>query len=226
MKLKTKILLTILPTFLYLGIPKNYSSAINPTGPETETHLLIDKFNEENKKKNLEKIINLKEAEKVKEFNERVYEPIYLTKKEINKYIDSIYNLGVAPKEISKEIFKKIIYTESGYNINAFNKKTGARGLGQLLEIAWDETGEDSISYQNYVYNPQKNLTISLKYLKSIKNSLKSINPDFNNLDKKERLQQIIAAYNWGIGSLEKVNFDLNKIPKETKDYFKKLGLN
>jgi membrane-bound lytic murein transglycosylase MltF len=94
-----------------------------------------------------------------------------------------------------------------------------------LLEPAWKEVNK-TLSYRENVYNPEKNLETSLRYLKSLKIALKSINPEFEKLSKQEKLKHIITAYNWGIGKFQEANFNLNKVPAETKNFFKKLGLN
>ena len=57
MTLKTKIILTIIPTFLYLAVPKNYSSSINSEKEGTKLHYIIDSLNAENQRKNLERTI-------------------------------------------------------------------------------------------------------------------------------------------------------------------------
>ena len=225
MTLKTKIILTIIPTFLYLAVTKNYSSSINSEKEGTKLHYIIDSLNAENQRKNLERTIKLEEAKKEAEFDTTIYQPEYINKKILNSYIDTLYSRGIAPKEISKDLFKKIISIESSYNVNAFEKSTGARGLGQLLEPAWKEVNK-TLSYRENVYNPEKNLETSLRYLKSLKIALKSINPEFEKLSKQEKLKHIITAYNWGIGKFQEANFNLNKVPAETKNFFKKLGLN
>ena len=229
MKNIIKYLLPVMSLLSYLAIPNNSSSnnSLFSKNNSYQTNQIIDSLNQANKQNQLEKIAKFEEArenaEKITKFNSKK-EPLYLTNQELNQYIDKLYAKGIAPKEISKELFKKIIRAESGKNIYAYHPKSKARGLGQLLEIAWNDV--DTITpYTDGVYDPEKNLEVSLKYLRKIKNSLKKINPNFNSLSEEEKAQQIASSYNWGIGSFKGVDFDINRLPKETRSYLKKLEL-
>ena len=142
---------------------------------------------------------------------------IYLSNKDLNHYVDSLYKEIWVPKEVSKNIFKKIIKAESAYNIYALSNKD-ARGLGQIKEITWNSL-EKEIPYEPGVYNPTKNLEVSLKLLKWTYNHNKAKNPHWNELDLNEKRAYMLATYNWGSGKLRDNNWDLEKAPKETKNY-------
>ena len=225
MKKLIKYLLPVMPILSYLAIPNNSSSnnSLLSKANDYQTNYIIDSLNQANKQNQLEKIANFEETRKITEFNKEKH-PLQITNNELNQYINELYSKGIAPKEISKDLFKKIIRTESGYNIHAFHPKSKARGLGQLLEIAWSDI-ETNTSYLDGVYDPKKNLEVSLKYLKRLKNILKTKNPNFENLSEKEKAQQIASSYNWGIGNFKEVGFNIERLPKETRNYLKKLKL-
>jgi soluble lytic murein transglycosylase-like protein len=144
---------------------------------------------------------------------------VYFSKRDLNHNVDSLYKEMWIPKEIPKNLFKKMIRKESSYNIYAHHPSSNARGLGQILEETWEGI-EKEIPYEPGVYNPTKNLEVSLKVLKRIYNTNKKLNPHWKNLDLNEKRAYMLASYNWGIGNLEnKANWDLNKTPEETKDY-------
>ena len=142
----------------------------------------------------------------------------YLEKREADNYINLVYQNIRPPKEISKELFLKLIQKESSFNIYAHHKKSNARGLTQIREETW-KTLEKKVSYKKGVYNPEKNLEVSLKFMKWLKNYNKKFNPKWDSLDLKEKQSYILASYNWGPGNLKKASWNLNKIPSETKDY-------
>lgn len=99
----------------------------------------------------------------LKELDKR--KPLFISKKQLASYVDSLYSEIKMPEEIPKDIFKRIIRIESGRNIYARKIKTNARGLGQLRKIAWDEL-EKEIPYEDGVYDPEINLKVSLKHLR------------------------------------------------------------
>ncbi len=143
---------------------------------------------------------------------------VYLSEKEIENHINSLYSRISIPEEISKDIFKKIIKKESAYNIYALSAKN-ARGLGQILEETWN-TLEKEIPYEQGVYNPSKNLEISVKFLKWAHEYNKKYNPNWQNANLKEKQAYLLSTYNWGPGNLKNNgNWNLNKIPKETENY-------
>jgi hypothetical protein len=150
-------------------------------------------------------------------------EPKYISEQRLDFIIDSLFNREISPL-ITKDFFKVVIKKEShdgrGYDINAYNKYSGARGLGQIMPETWKDLNSLSNFYLEAT-NPEENLKNSLKYLEWIPLALKKMNPGWRSLSKEEKLEQIIASYNWGIGKLESHNWNFSKAPRETQDYKK-----
>ena len=127
MKKIFKYLMPAIPIFSYLLIPSN-SSISNSFFPsyskDPQTQHIIDSLNSANRQSQLERIAQFEEqkklVEKIKKFNAEK-DPIYLTEKELDTYINKLYKKGIAPKEISKQLFKEIIKKESVGNIHAFS---------------------------------------------------------------------------------------------------------
>ena len=123
-------------------------------------------------------------------------------------------------------IIGKIIQVESSGNPDAINKKTGAKGLMQIMKnTAEKETGYGvnyNLSY-NELSDPVKNVKYGADYFKGLK---KSFGSD----------RDALIAYNWGPGNYR--NFLKNgywterkngktikhtKLPPETRNYIKKI---
>lgn len=104
---------------------------------------------------------------------------------------------------IPENMLFRLIKTESNFNPNAYNTSSGATGLAQLV-LKWHPSvtkaqaldGEFAIDYAG-------------KYLSSLAKQLKG--------DWK----QAVAAYNWGIGNLQRQG--IAAAPRETVDYIKKV---
>lgn len=108
----------------------------------------------------------------------------------------------------------KVITIESNWNANAYNKKSGAIGLGQITPIALQDYNNlnpnDTYTYKDLL-DPQINQKVSYWTLtdripKMLAHYKIPITTD-----------NILWAYNAGIGRV--VN---GEMPQETKDYIKK----
>ena len=141
----------------------------------------------------------------------------YISEKEFNQLTDKIYKKIKTDPTITKDFYRAVIQKESSLNKNAYNESSGARGLGQLLKDAWEDV--DTTDFHENAFDTEKNLEVSLKYLNWIPKSLKKLNPNWNSLSQEEKLEQIIASYNWGIGKMKDNDWDFSKAPKETKNY-------
>ena len=114
--------------------------------------------------------------------------------------------LGIDPK-----LALRMFTQESKGDKSAISPK-GAAGLGQLMKSAAKDMG---ISEEDR-FDPSKNITASLGYLKKQLNQFKDP-------------VKAVAAYNWGPGNLKKHlaknNGEINPVglPKETADYINKL---
>lgn len=102
---------------------------------------------------------------------------------------------------IPKDLLSKLIYIESEFDINAKSKK-GAQGLGQFMPNTAKE-------YEVDVKDPKSSIYGAAKYLNTLN---KQVNGDWN---------KTLAAYNWGIGNLQKKGIE--NAPKETRKYITKI---
>lgn len=98
----------------------------------------------------------------------------------------SIINTSARKNNLSPELVKAIIYTESNFNTNAFSPK-GAVGLMQVLPSTANMYG----SYN--LYDPNDNITVGTKHLAYL-------------IKKYKYLPHALAAYNAGEGNVDKYN--------------------
>lgn len=102
---------------------------------------------------------------------------------------------------VGKELIRSVIKAESNFNPKA-ESRSGAIGLMQLLPATGRELGVTDL------YNPRDNILGGTRYLAML-------------LDRYEgNLQSALAAYNWGLGNLEK---SPTRLPKETEQYIQRI---
>jgi soluble lytic murein transglycosylase-like protein len=94
-----------------------------------------------------------------------------------------------------------VIQAESSFNHQAVSP-AGAQGLMQLMPATAKELGVDN------PFDPEQNVMGGTRYLKSL-------------LDRYEGdLDKALAAYNWGMGNLER---NPDALPAETRNYQSKV---
>lgn len=117
----------------------------------------------------------------------------------------------------------RIIQIESSGNPKAVNRKTGARGLCQLMEPTWNEMIKRmKVGWEwDEAFDAEKNLAVGTYYMNTeIPRLLKHFGiPD--------TVETRLAAYNWGVGNLYKLRTKygdewLPGLPRETLDFMKK----
>ena len=149
------------------------------------------------------------------------------------------------------DIVPFVIQVESGGNPNAVSGK-GAVGLMQITSIVIAEFKEQCFTYgvervtfggDFYIergavnpFNPKVNKIIGEWYLRRLRdlylnNEVADEECNLLHIPKGTPLTDIddiclpfiLAAYNGGITKLRKVNYDINKMPRETREYVKKV---
>lgn len=113
------------------------------------------------------------------------------------------------------DLLDAVIQIESNWNAKAENKKSGARGLGQITKIAlkdYNNLNKEKYTFDD-MYNPQKNIRVTDWYLNErIPKMLKAYKIPAT-------LENTLASYNFGIGNLKTGK----NLPPETVDYINKI---
>jgi len=136
--------------------------------------------------------------------------------------IDNSWRSNTEIQKIIKEdpIIEKIIMTESSGDPNALNKRTGAKGLMQIMKNTAEKDAGFGVNYNldyEELSDPVKNVKYGAAYFKGLKKYFG------NNRDA-------LIAYNWGAGNTKKwlkKGGNFKELPKETRNYVEKiLGVN
>ena len=110
------------------------------------------------------------------------------------------------------EINPKIIaLIESSNNPKAFNARSGARGLMQVTKPVLDDYNRihNSKVTLEQLFDGKTNLVIGSWYLSWLSSKLSSD-------------EEVLIAYNWGIGNLRKYQAGKKTLPTETINYLRK----
>jgi hypothetical protein len=134
-----------------------------------------------------------------------------------------IKNGGGLPGKVDIAFVYSLIEKESEWNPHA-KSSVGARGLGQIMKRTWADYNP-KILYKK-AYDPEKNLETVIKVINGHEEYFLRYHPNWNKLEKKEKLKIHAAAYNWGQRRIKDINFNLKnekKIPLQTRNHVKKV---
>ena len=116
--------------------------------------------------------------------------------------LNQIIDQAAQKHKVDANLIRSVIKAESNFNPSATSPK-GAMGLMQLMPETAKELGV------NNAYDPQENVMGGARYLKML----------LNRYDGQVDLA--LAAYNWGIGNLEKKS---DRLPAETISYIERVN--
>jgi len=143
--------------------------------------------------------------------------------KKIMKYIDQIHieiqKEEDIPEYISPRYISIVAKKESSYNPRA-QSPVGAKGLMQIMGQTWKEMGGKSGQY----FNPKENLRVGTKYFNQIASFCEKNHPTWEELSSTEKIEIISAAYNVGQTYLMKKNWNIERMPKETKNFVRDIS--
>lgn len=139
-----------------------------------------------------------------------------------DNFVDTRCLMNYKTELINDKLVNAIIEVESNGNPYAVSKK-GAKGLMQLTYEAWKQI-ELKLSYSKNVFNPKINKEVGTRYLEWIENFCEDNHPTWNILPLNQKRNIIAAAYNGGPAKLKKNNWDIKKMPCETKNYVGKIS--
>jgi len=135
----------------------------------------------------------------------RPNEPVQIALPEIKEKADTpfaeIIQKAARTYGLDTGLIRAVIQTESNFDPKAVSH-AGAQGLMQLMpETAKDLSVDDA-------FNPEQNIMAGSRYLKQL----------LQRYDNK--LEPALAAYNWGMGNLER---HPDRLPQETRSYITKI---
>ena len=111
--------------------------------------------------------------------------------------IDRLVDKAARRFQVAPALVKAVIKAESSFDPQA-TSPAGAQGLMQLMPATARELGVDDS------YDPEQNIMGGTRYLRQL-------------LDRYQGdVDQALAAYNWGMGNLERSD---GSLPRETRNY-------
>jgi len=146
---------------------------------------------------------------------------LLLSKGVSRQIVDTAIAEGIRQK-VDPMIVLSVINQESNFKKNAYNRGSGCIGLMQL-----DPATAADMGVRGNLYDPNANIKAGTKYLNWIANSFFKMGQDLSDMSKvpAEKLEIILASYNWGIGNVQKAMRKhgaaaLDRVaPKETRNY-------
>ena len=115
--------------------------------------------------------------------------------------MDAIIDKASATYGVDRDLIVSVIRAESDFDVNATSSK-GAMGLMQLMPDTARGLGVTD------AYDPEQNVMAGTRFLKSL---LNRYNGD---------VRLALAAYNWGMGNLER---STGSLPEETRNYIARI---
>lgn len=120
---------------------------------------------------------------------------------------------------ITPDVVAAVIRAESSGRSEAVGAG-GERGLMQLHQPAWEDVRAAVPSlagydYDQYAFDKDVNRQFGTAYLNLTRARLPAA--------YQESLPHVLAGYNFGIGNLAKVDYDLARVPKITQDYIARI---
>lgn len=125
--------------------------------------------------------------------------------------------LRVVMADINKELINAVIQAESAWRPEAVSPKSAA-GLMQLREIAWRDVQQNYPELKQYEYSKWK-----FKPIMNKKFGTAYLNLLNKRLGDKATLENLLGAYNYGMGNMKKINYEYDRLPAETKNYITKI---
>jgi len=122
--------------------------------------------------------------------------------------------------DIDAGLLNALIQVESSGNPRAFNPNSQARGLTQITPVAWEDLTMHhpdvygNLNYEQDIFKPEVAKRAGTDYLNVLQKYLRAYKIPVT-------MENILAAYNWGVGNLKKQGME--KAPKETRDYIQKI---
>jgi soluble lytic murein transglycosylase-like protein len=140
-----------------------------------------------------------------------------ISKSEVDKLIKEKHR-KVRPKYTDVELIKAIIKQESGYNQFATSHR-GAKGLMQIMNDNYIKPTGKELSDTIELYLPEINIETGINTVKKIERFCETQNPYWNELEENEKQRLILASYNGGIGKLRDKEWNISRMPRETRNY-------
>lgn len=129
-------------------------------------------------------------------------------------------------------IVLSVIEQESTWNRMAHNRGSGCRGLMQLAPATAEDMGVRGATQDpSLLFNVNTNIRAGVRYINWIANSFFRMNLDLSDVSRvpREKLNQVLASYNWGIGNVRNLvrrhgTAALERLaPRETRDYISEI---
>lgn len=137
---------------------------------------------------------------------------------EISQIIKDVYkHFPRKPDYFSEKFVREIAMHESSYDTRAVSKK-GARGLMQIMPDTWPDFDREHDFYV-YAFDPKLNVEVGIRKLLWIGRTLKEKYGGWEELPAEEKRKMVLASYNAGLLRFEEQGWELEKMPRETRNY-------